>query len=838
MNTSLRIVPPIPTGYNLDDGPSRLSIIVPEATTNLLPNPSLELATTGWTGTAVTIARSLTRQYRGAYSLSCTRTAGADAYVSSATIAVTAGQPYTLSMYVYISQMRQQCAVLRLAWFSAGPTLISEVSSPVEYQEAGAWRRIVVSGYAPTGATLAAARVGMQGAETGAVMFVDALQLENKIYPTTYVDGDEAPLLTAQYPAPFGWNGAAHNSSSYRLATTRAGGRVVNLAELGLTVVATIGLGMPPVNAISDPLGLSDGSNYQRSIRAERPFTVAGQFSGLTNSALQRRRALLRGYVAHDRTGVDQPLVLRYERPGQGAAADIICSYTGGLEETADNRYAEDVSIGFTQWIPLVIHQGDTATQLDGSDTTTVTRILRQNVNGTFDTFTGGANGAVNAIIRGPDGNIYVAGAFTSIGGVAISGVAVYNPITGLFTALNAGATNNSIETLTFGPDGRLYAGGSFTTIGGTALNRIAVWNGATWSGLGAGGANSTVFTIAVDASNNVYAGGTFTSIGGVAINLAARWNGVTWAILGAGFTIAGVNAIYSIKIGPDSRIYIGGIFAIATADPGNYVVAWNGSTYDTLAGGANNSVTALAFGADGRLYVGGQFTTIGGISAARAAIYNGVAWTAMGSGLSGGAVPDVFQIVAAPDGTFWYAGSFTTAGGLALSDRVARWNGSAWVYPPVDLPGSPTVRAIFFPGDGSIWYGFNTTGSADLPGIATVTNTTDAPAYPTFIVNGPASSSAILYSLTNQTTGAALYFNVSVNAGEVVTLNLEPGNTSMISSTRGDLTTLILPGSSIGTWALIPGANQIVLFTGSTMGTSLLTWRPASLDVDDLIYR
>lgn len=836
--SALRILPSIPTGYALDDDLSRLSIIVPEATTNLLPNPSLELATTGWTGTAVTIARSLTRQYRGAYSLSCTRTAGADAFVSSATIAVTAGQPYTLSMYVYVSQMRQQSAVLRLAWFSAGPTLISEVSSPVEYQETGGWRRIVVSGYAPTGATLAAARIGMAGAEVGAVMFVDALQLENKIYATTYVDGDERPLLVAQFPAPFGWNGAAHNSSSYRLATTRAGGRVFNLYDLGLTIVALIGLGMPPVAAISDPLGLSDGSNYQRSIRAERPFTIAGQLSGQTNSALQRQRAVLRGYLAHDRTGIDQPLVLRYERLGQGVAGDIIASYTGGLEETADNRYAEDVSIGFTQWLPLIRHEGDRAAQLDGSDTTTVTRILRQNVNGSFDTFSGGANGSVRTIIRGPDGNIYLAGTFTSIGGSAISGVAVYNPITGLFTALSAGATNNSIETLAFGPDGRLYAGGGFTTIGGVAINRIAVWNGVTWATVGAGGANGTVLSITVSSAGIVYAGGLYTNIGGVAINYAAQWNGTTWAIIGTGFSGIGVtDGIYSLVIGPNGLLYIGGRYSLVNGDPGDNIVSWNGTAFAQLSTGTNNRVQAMTFAPDGRLFIGGSFTTAGGATATRSAVWNGVAWAALSTGLSGSS-GEVYRVVASPDGTIYYSGSFTTAGGLALADSVARWNGTSWLFAPVDFPGTPIVYAIFFVGDGAVWYGFDTTGSANLPGVITATNTANALIYPTFIVNGPASGSAILYSLINQTTGKVIYFNLSVNAGEVLTLNLTPGNTSLISSTRGDLTTLILAGSSIGSWALISGANQIVLFTGSTMGTSLLTWRPASLDTDDLIYR
>lgn len=838
MSTSLRIVPSIPTGYNLDDGLSRLSIIVPEATVNLIPNPSLELATTGWTGTNVTIARSLARQYRGAYSLSCTRTAGADAFVSSATIAVTAGQPYTLSMYVYISQMRQQSAVLRLAWFSAGPTLISEASSVVEFQEAGAWRRIVVSGYAPTGATLAAARIGMAGAETGAVMFVDAIQLENKIYPTTYVDGDEQPLLVAQFPAPFGWNGARHNSSSYRLATTRAGGRVFNLSDLGLVIVAIIGLGMPPVQAISDPLGLSDGSNYQRSIRSERPFTIAGRLSGATDSALQGKRAVLRGYLAHDRTGIDQPLVLRYERLGQGAAGEIVASYTGGLEETADNRYAEDVSISFTQWLPLIRHEGDTATSLEPSEALDVNYLARRlsatDTNIVWDTFDTGANGAVNAIKQGPDGRIYIGGNFTTIKGAAAQRFAVYDDVANTFAPLFAGTTNGEITDFTWGPDGRLYLVGAFTTIGGSAINTVAVWNGSTLAAVGIGSIDGITQTVAVASSGIVYIGGRFSTINGNTRELAAQWNGATWGLIGTGFNFTAANEIINqIIIGPDGLVYFGGKFAVLDGNPGNNVVAWNGTAYNTLAGGIGDLldiIYALSFDANGLLYAGGDFTLSSGVNLG---IWNGAAWNATPP-LTGGIVT---ALTLGGDDFIYAAGTFTAADGNTLPGGLARYTGSAWL--PLDIEAAALAPSTLLITDArSVWVGSTNTAAALISKPSDVIYPNNALAYPTFIVNGPGTGAEPLYSLANQTTGATIYFNASVNAGEIFTLTLEPGNTSLISSTRGDLTPLILPGSSIGSWALVPGANQIVLFAGDTMGASLLQWRPTSLDTDDLIYR
>jgi hypothetical protein len=62
MTLTFRNLPPIVTGYPLDDV---WSVLVPVARTNLITNPSFETGTTAWTAIGGSIARATTYQYHG-----------------------------------------------------------------------------------------------------------------------------------------------------------------------------------------------------------------------------------------------------------------------------------------------------------------------------------------------------------------------------------------------------------------------------------------------------------------------------------------------------------------------------------------------------------------------------------------------------------------------------------------------------------------------------------------------------------------------------------------------------------------------------------------------------
>lgn len=60
------ILPDLPSGYPLRPFRGWLRIVVPEATVNLITNPSLETNTTGYTAySGASISQSITQQRRG-----------------------------------------------------------------------------------------------------------------------------------------------------------------------------------------------------------------------------------------------------------------------------------------------------------------------------------------------------------------------------------------------------------------------------------------------------------------------------------------------------------------------------------------------------------------------------------------------------------------------------------------------------------------------------------------------------------------------------------------------------------------------------------------------------
>lgn len=100
---------------------------------------------------------------------------------------------------------------------------------------------------------------------------------------------------------------------------------------------------------------------------------------------------------------------------------------------------------------------------------------------------------------------------------------------------------NADIRTVTE-HDGDLYVGGNVTQIGGVTVNHIARWDGSTWSALvDSGGSVGTNLLVqeTVSYDGDLVAGGLFTQAGGVAVNRIARWDGSDWAPFGDGVSSA-----------------------------------------------------------------------------------------------------------------------------------------------------------------------------------------------------------------------------------------------------------------------------------------------------------
>jgi hypothetical protein len=207
----------------------------------------------------------------------------------------------------------------------------------------------------------------------------------------------------------------------------------------------------------------------------------------------------------------------------------------------------------------------------------------------------------------------------------------------------------------------------------------------ADWRVLNPGipGANSTVFAMVYDSRRDkLYVGGYFTAIGSAVANHIAQWNGSAWSALGSGvgsgMPYTRVNALAV----SGSDLYVAGDFDSAGGSPANHIAKWNGSAWSALGSGVSGQVNsgqvnALAVsGSD--LYVGGWFTAAGGNPANHIAKWDGSAWSALGSGVSDEHGYGSVAALAMSGSDLYVGGDFNTAGGNS-ANYIAKWNGSAW---------------------------------------------------------------------------------------------------------------------------------------------------------------
>jgi trimeric autotransporter adhesin len=210
----------------------------------------------------------------------------------------------------------------------------------------------------------------------------------------------------------------------------------------------------------------------------------------------------------------------------------------------------------------------------------------------------------------------------------------------------------------------------------GTSLSFAATFSDANWVNIsGIRGANNRVYAAVVDGSGNLYIGGEFTIAGGVVANAIAKWDGSRWAALGSGLGRDGPfgPSVYALAVSGND-VYAGGLFTTAGGSAATNIAKWNGISWTALGSGMSGGfdpstglpdtvVSALAV-SGGDLYAGGHFTIAGGSAATNIAKWDGSSWTALGSGSSG-------KVVAlAVSGSDLYAGG----------NGIAKWDGSSWL--------------------------------------------------------------------------------------------------------------------------------------------------------------
>lgn len=821
--------PVVPT--LIDD---RISVIVPVARTNLCINPSFETNTTSWTAIGGSIARSTLFQYHGAYSLAITPTAATTDGARYDTVSLVSGTTYAYS-----------CKVLGVAGKSY--KLAIETTGGVELSS----RTFVATGrwqwlwgyYGETSTTTRRLTVRKAGGTETSIFYIDGAQVEALAAlesVSTYLDGDQLGMVPNQQPPAYVWNGTPHASTSTRSALTRAGGMVIPFKSFGFFLTALIGLGLAPPANIATEYARIDGGYDDYTRKPSRQFTVQGNFESRGDYlSLRQQRGGLSRLLDRDLVAQDQRLVLLREVVDEcdqlaSTTCRLIGKYQGGLEGQTDNHLASVAPITFTQYLGVVLSDGESGGALSVQTALSVAQITKRAANGVWSILGTGLNSSAQDILVASSGLVYVTGQFSTAGGGAAAAIAVWNPTTGAWSALGAGLTGGGATgyALAEAPNGDIYVGGDFTNAGASGADYIARWDGSTWNVVGSATAiNNIVRGMAIGPTGIVYAGGDFTNAGGDAsADRIAQWNGVAWSALGTGMD----NIVRSIVVLADGTIYAGGDFATADGNAAVRIAKWNGSAWSAmgagLTGGGTNRAFKLALAKNNVLFVGGTFTAAGGIGANNIAQWNGVTFSPLGSGVNS----DVRNFVITPDGQLIVRGQFTSAGGVTITGAAARWNGAAWVPIDSDLAGGPVAAGLALSPGGDLYSSTNTASMVSA-GITTINNPGTANSYPVIVINGPTVAAARVFGIWNYTTNRAIYLNYTPNVGENATLTLQPDNLSFVSDFRGDIMSLVMPGSNIADFFLQPGPNSIGLFALGSTTVAVIQHRPAYLSLDDV---
>lgn len=270
---------------------------------------------------------------------------------------------------------------------------------------------------------------------------------------------------------------------------------------------------------------------------------------------------------------------------------------------------------------------------------------------------------------------------------------------------IGVGGLWNLISAVVALPNGDLVAAGNFT-IGGVE-RFVAHWNGSNWDTM-AGGTDSGVLSLLTLPAGDVFVSGNFTTAGYLAAHGVASWDGTAWHQVGG--AINGV--VHDVAELPSGGLVVVGAFSAVGDLPAKRVALWQGGSWSVLGGGLGGSPFAFEWAhrvvvmPNGDVVIGGYFPQADGVTANSIARWDGVAWHALGNGVTGSyGATWIEDMVVMPNGDLIVGGSFATP-----YPYLARWNGSAW-----SSLAAPTqmVSALAVDPNGDLFVAYNELGGA-----------------------------------------------------------------------------------------------------------------------------
>lgn len=812
---------------------ARLKILLPDATVNYIKNPSLRYDATDWSSQGSTVTRIISQARFGVASLQV----------------VTNGAALHEGVYFRVSALDGISDVVTVSAYVRGSGLVrirlddnapggQEYTSQAVQLDDERWTRIDVTGHSHGGDDLRLYVETDEGVAIARTFYIDGAQMERKPYSTTYCDGDQDGCR---------WGGIYHASSSSREASTRKGGRWVELSgsereseDLYMTTAG--GLGAAPLTNNVQDYALQPGAFHQNIKVNVRPitFTFHAKHKNLLRTRpvslerLHELRQMLIDVVKPDLTAGDEPI--QFEYVDGSRSLYFWAHYDGGLEGDWDVRNANINSFPLRLLAvnPVLFEDSQDAHVLDFQDSFAVNYFAAR-IDETWQNMNFGFNHYPLDSVFDERRRLYAVGdssltvANNNAGAIdpllAIGGRAFWNGESWeQFGGTAIGGAFPNIYCVFVASNGYIYVGGDFTSIGGVAANRIAYWNGSSWNALGSG-LNAICYQIGATLDGKIVAVGSFTTAGGLNAYYAAIWDGSSWHRMGQ---YGGLNStVRALAVPKDGSnvLYVGGDFTDENGNPGsglNRVAAYNLDlgTFSAMANGFDGSVAVMGIDMAGDVYAGGSFTLSGSADMKGVSRWNGSAWLSLGSGLlaANGVGPgSVDDLSFFSDGRMIVVGIFGYAGGIPMNN-IGFWNGSSWSFPDIQLATTQYTCVDINPETDDIFIGMiAAAGEQALTGAKnTITNQGSMAANPSFYITGPCT----LRYIENTSNKKRMNFNLQVESGESVII--DTGNGTIISNLRGNILYTLISGSDFVNFVLQPGENEIVCFMIDDVGAQI----------------
>lgn len=818
-------------------------VVLPVDAANIHQNPSWEFGTTGAAAIqGATLGSTSQFQRFGAWSLKVTPSSNGTSGALVGTYTTGAGTTYSVSVWAFV----EQGVAMRLGVGDQNGVNLQS-NGTATFTGGGTWQWYSAPALTENSTTTRGIVLQKSSGVSQLSYYVDGVMVnpwtDSIDRVITYFDGDTGGGT---------WLGGQQASASVRSGQYRGGGSIVALGDLGLQVDQMLGAGVMPVEVSTQSFAITDGAQFQRQRAAQRKFTLTAKpISGTSLADFHGNRRTLFDALKPDLVTPQQPIHFLYYG-GQGTVG-IDAYYDKGLELGAmDGPVAESAAIGFVATDPYwyaPTQQGTTLAPRVALGSSNF--IMRRSSLGVWGTL--GANGTtvqynattptIRAFQFNQSGTLFLGGEFGSVAGTVFPHIGMYYPTSNTFGTLAGGTVQGGgggLYALAASPSGTLFLGGQFNIVGGTTTFNVARWNGAQFGtlqgGTLSGGVNAVEALLYSPTGTLIVAGGFGTAGGTRAFNIAF-WTGAYGTLAGNGGVGSAVGeGINCLAWGADNRIFVGGNFSNVGGTIGTSIGFFKNGTFGTMGNATGNSiVNALGVGPNGVLYEAGFFSGFSGATETNVARWNGVQHSPMGSGLGNTALNELAHTMTVDQqtGNVYVGGQFSVVNGINAASNYAQWNGYTWLLPDISISSPGTLWAMALGPDRSLYIGGIFSGTAQAAAVGTIVNTGRAQVYPSVRWRNLGAGTARIYQLLNTLTGDSLYFNYVMQPGESAALTLQPGQRAFQSSAQGNIIGLILPGSNLATWALLPGINYVSHFCDSGSVETSLIWQPRGWSID-----